>query len=76
MNKFTKYSYIISFKKNYTIKQLRHVILNKLIKYHEMSQEFTSDRGSLFKLNYWKTSISLLKIKIQLSITYYSQINN
>ena len=43
IDRFTKYSHLISFKKKNTIKQLRFVMLNRLIRYHEILKEITSD---------------------------------
>ena len=52
MNRLIKYSHIISFKKKFTAKQLETIILNRLIKYHEISKNIISDRDKLFTSNY------------------------
>ena len=52
VNKLIKYSHIISFKKKFTAKQLETIILNRLIRYHEISKNITSDRDKLFTSNY------------------------
>ena len=52
INKFIKYFHIIVHKKNYFAKQFEFIILNKLIKYHEISSKLTSDKNKLFTFNY------------------------
>ena len=76
INRLIKYSHLISFKKEYTTKQLNFVVLNKLIRYHEIFLKITSDRDKLFTFNYWRTLIILLRIKLKLSTIYHSQIND
>jgi hypothetical protein len=39
INRLTKYFHIISFKKTYSAEQLEYIVLNKLIKYHELSKK-------------------------------------
>ena len=73
VNWLTKYSHIIIFKEKYTTEQLKHIVMNRLIKYHEISKEIFSDRDKLFTSNYWKTLISLLKIKLRMSTIYHSE---
>ena len=52
VNRFTKHSYIILFKKSYITKQLKYVVLNRLIKYYRLLTGIISDRNKLFTLNY------------------------
>ena len=52
VNRLIKYSHIISFKEKFTAKQLETIILNRLIKYHGISKNITSDRDKLFTSNY------------------------
>ena len=52
VDRFIKYSHLISFKKQYTIKQLSFVVLDRLIRYHEISRKVTSDKDKLFTSNY------------------------
>ena len=52
INRPIKYFYIISFKKTFIAKQLNFVVLNKLIRYHEILQKITSDRNKFFISNY------------------------
>ena len=76
INKFIKYFYIIVHQKNYFAKQFEFIILNKLIKYYEISSKLTNNKNKFFTFNYWKTLILLLKTKLKMFIVYYSQINN
>ena len=52
IDRLIKYSHIISFKENYTAKELRNIILDRLIRYHDISKRITSDRNKLFIFNY------------------------
>ena len=76
MNKLIKYSHIISFKKKFTTEQLETIILNRFIRYHEISRNIISDRDKLFTFNYWKTLISLLNTRLRMSIVYNFQTND
>ena len=76
VNKLIKYSHIISFKKKFTTKQFETIILNRFIRYHEISKSITSDKDKLFTSNYWKTLISLLDTRLRMSIVYHFQTND
>ena len=52
IDRFIKYSHIILFNETYIVKQLRFIVLNKLIRYHDIPQEITSDRNKFFTFNY------------------------
>ena len=52
MDKLINYSYIVLFKEKYTTEQLEFIVLDKLIKYHKISKELTSDKDKLFTFNY------------------------
>ena len=52
IDRLTKYSHIIFFKKKYIAEQLKYIVLNKLIKYHELSKKIISDKDKLFIFNY------------------------
>ena len=47
-----KYCHIIFFKKIYNVKQLKYVVLNRLIRYQKISKEFINDKNKLFIFNY------------------------
>ena len=73
VDKFTKYIYLISCKKNFTAKQTIYIVLDKVIRYHRILESITLDRDKIFKSNFWKTLITKIGIKVKLSIAYYSQ---
>ena len=52
IDRLIKYSHIISFNEEYIAKQLKFIVLNKLIRYHDIPQEITSNRNKLFTSNY------------------------
>jgi len=52
IDKLIKYSHIIACKEKFTAKQLRYIVLNRLIRYHDIFKELTSDRDKLFTSNY------------------------
>ena len=71
IDRLIKYCHIIFFKEIYNVKQLKYIILNRLIRYQKISKEFINDRNKLFTFNYWKTLLSMLKIKFKISTTFY-----
>ena len=52
IDKLIKYNHLISFNEKYSADQLKFIILNKLIRYHDISKEITSDRDKLFTSKY------------------------
>ena len=70
-----KYFHIVVFKEKYTAEQLKHIVMNRLIRYHRIPKKITSDRDKLFTSNYWKTLIPLLETKLRMSTAYHSEIN-
>jgi len=52
IDKLIKYSHIIACKKKFTAEQLRYIVLNRLIRYHDILKGLTSDRDKLFTSNY------------------------
>jgi len=52
INKFIKYLYIIACKEKFIAKQLEYIILNRLIRYHNISKKLTSNKDKLFTSNY------------------------
>jgi hypothetical protein len=52
INKLIKYSHIIAYKEKFTAEQLRYIVLNRLIRYHDIFKELISDRDKLFTSNY------------------------
>ena len=52
IDRLTKYCHIISFKKTYNVKQLKYIVLNRLIRYQKLSKEIINDKDKLFTSNY------------------------
>ncbi len=52
IDKLIKYSHIIACKKKFIVEQLGYIVLNRLIRYHNILKELTSDRDKLFTSNY------------------------
>ena len=52
VDKLIKYSHLISFKESYSADQLKSIVLDRLIRYHNISKGITSDRDKLFISNY------------------------
>ena len=52
INKLTKYSHIIACKEKFIVEQLEYIVLNRLIRYHNILKELISDRDKLFTSNY------------------------
>ena len=73
INRLTKNVHMIAFKKSYLTKQLKYIVLNRLIQYHEMSEAYINDRDKFITLNYWQIFIFLLETKLKLSTTYHFQ---
>ncbi len=52
INKLIKYLHIIACKKKFTIEQLEYIVLNRLIRYHNIFKELISNKDKLFTSNY------------------------
>ena len=52
IDRLIKYSHIVPFKKEYTVEQLRYIVLDRLIRCYELLKGITSDRNKLFISNY------------------------
>jgi hypothetical protein len=52
IDKLIKYSHIIACKEKFIAKQLEYIVLNRLIRYHNIFKELTSDKDKLFTSNY------------------------
>ena len=75
IDRLIKYCHIVFFKEIYNVEQLKYIVLNRLIKYQEISKEFINDKDKLFIFNYWKTLLSMLRIKLKMSTTFHPQTN-
>ncbi len=52
INKLIKYLYIIACKKKFNVKQLKYIILNRLIQYYNIFKKLISNKDKLFTSNY------------------------
>jgi len=52
INKLIKYLHIVAYREKFTAEQLRYIVLNRLIRYHDILKELISDRDKLFTSNY------------------------
>ncbi len=52
INKFIKYLYIIVYKEKFIAKQLKYIILNRLIRYYNIFKKLISNKDKLFMSNY------------------------
>jgi len=73
VDRLTKYTMFISFKKTMTASVLMYTILQELINNHGLSKEFITDRDKLFTSKFWKTLTAELRIKHKMSTAYHSQ---
>ena len=76
VNKLTKYSHIIACKEKFIAEQLGYIVLNRLIRYHDILKGLTSDKDKLFTSNYWRTLIPMLGTRLRMSIAYHSITND
>ncbi len=75
VDRLTKYTMFISFKKTTTASVLMYIILQELINNHELSKEFITDREKLFTSKFWKMLTAELKINHKMLTVYHSQMN-
>jgi transposase InsO family protein len=75
IDRLTKYSHIIACKEKMIVEQLGYLVLDRLIRYHDIPKGLTSDRDKLFTSNYWKTLISMLGTRLRMSTAYHSITN-
>jgi len=52
INKLIKYLHIIACKEKFIAEQLKYIVLNRLIQYHDILKELISNRDKLFTSNY------------------------
>ena len=76
IDKYIKYSHFISFNETFIAKQLKFIVFDRLIRYHEISWKIINDRNKFFTFNFWKTLILLLITKLKMFIVYHFQTNN
>jgi len=52
IDKLIKYLYIIACKEKFIAKQLRYIVLNQLIRYHNILKELINNKVKFFTSNY------------------------
>jgi len=75
VDRLTKYTMFISFKKTATASVLTYTILQELINNHRLSKEFITNRDKLFTSKFWKMLTAELKINHKMSTAYHPQMN-
>jgi len=73
VDRLTKYTMFISFKKTATASVLMYTILQELINNHGLPKEFITDRDKLFTSKFWETLTAELKINHKMLTAYHSQ---
>ena len=52
VDKFTKYTHLIFYKKESTTKQMIYVVLDRVVKYYGIPENIMLDRDKIFKSNF------------------------
>ena len=52
VDRLTKYIHFIPYIKSFTIEELAHLVLDRLIRYYGIPKSFITDRDKLFTSNY------------------------
>jgi hypothetical protein len=73
VDRLTKYTMFISFKKTTTASVLMYIILQELINNHGLSKKFITDRDKLFTSKFWETLTAELRINHKMLTAYHSQ---
>ncbi len=75
VNRLTKYTMFISFKKTTTASVLMYIILQELINNHELLKKFVTDRDKLFTSKFWETLTAELRINHKKLMMHHPQMN-
>jgi len=75
VDRLTKYTMFIPFKKTTTAPVLMYTILQELVNNHELSKKFITDRDKLFTSKFWETLTAELRINHKMLMAYHSQTN-
>jgi len=73
VDRMTKYTMFIPFKKTATASVLAYTILQELVNNHGLSKKFITDRDKLFTSKFWETLTAELKINHKMSTAYHPQ---
>ena len=52
VDKFIKYIYLILCNEEFTVKQTIYIVLDKIVKYHDIPESITSDKDKIFINNF------------------------
>jgi IS30 family transposase len=73
VDRLTKMAYFMPYNKTVTSEETARLFMDNIYKYHDLSDDIISDRGSLFTSKFWQLLFKILKVKIKLSSTYHPQ---
>ena len=76
IDKFIKYVELISTRTDISAEALAHILIDWVIKNHEMPKAIIFDKDKLFIFNFWEALTRRLKIKRKMSISFHSQTND
>ena len=75
VDRFTKYLITVPFKETHTAEQLGYLLLDRLVRDHEVPIMIITDRDKLFMSNYWKTISAAMGTKPKMSMAYHPQMD-
>ena len=52
VNKFTKYIYLILYNEGFTAKQIVYIVLDRIVRHHDISESIILDRDKIFINNF------------------------
>jgi len=73
VDRLTKYTMFIPFKKTATASVLTYTILQELINNHGLPKEFITDRDKLFTSKFWEMLTAELRINHKMLTAYHPQ---
>ena len=63
VDRLTKYAIFVSFMEEWSADQLGYVVLDRLVRNHEISKKTISDRDKLFRSVYWQILLAQVGVK-------------
>ena len=73
VDRFTKMAHFVPSRKDVRADELAQVFIHEVIRHHGVPDAITSDRGSTFNSNYWRTFCSYLNTKLRMSTAHHPQ---
>jgi hypothetical protein len=73
VDRFSKYAHFIAMKHPFTATQVAQVVLDQVVRLHDLPRSIVSDRDKIFTSIFWSQLFKLLGTKLNLSTTYYPQ---